>query len=486
VFADLRTDVVDGQTLEFDVAIAGAGPAGITVALELMRSGLTVGLFEGGGMDDPGDGQDLYQGTVGQRPYPLEASRQRFFGGSSNHWGGWCRPLDAIDLEARDWMPHSGWPVAYGELERWYPRAHDICQIGASQYVAERVVPEHRTALVGFSAGADFVTKLFRFSPPTRFGTIYREPLRAAGNIHVFLNANITRIEWNGAQVSALRVHGLGGPAARVRAGAYVLAMGGVEIPRLLLHSTHEGRALGDHSGWLGRGFMDHFGSGTADIMTRPDLKYQRLEVSGNQHIMAALSMSDVALRAHRLPNFCALLTPYAPDPDYPPAAIANPAFSKASDRRALPWRYRLQFIHEPTPNPDSRVTLGQDLDALGMRRLHLDWRVSEIDFDHQDRIVALLSRALGMEGLGRLKHRPLDPRSGSASLHHMGTTRMSARAENGVVDGECRIHQCQNVYVASSAVFPASGFSNPTLTIVALAARLASHLDAELRRRRS
>jgi choline dehydrogenase-like flavoprotein len=162
VFADLRTDVVDGQTLEFDVAIAGAGPAGITVALELMRSGLTVGLFEGGGMDDPGDGQDLYQGTVGQRPYPLEASRQRFFGGSSNHWGGWCRPLDAIDLESRDWMPHSGWPVAYGELERWYPRAHDICQIGASQYVAERVVPEHRTALVGFSAGADFVTKLFR------------------------------------------------------------------------------------------------------------------------------------------------------------------------------------------------------------------------------------------------------------------------------------------------------------------------------------
>ena len=170
--------------------------------------------------------------------------------------------------------------------------------------------------------------------------------------------------------------------------------------------------------------------------MVGPDLKYQRFKISGDEQIMPVLSMSDAALRAHRLPNFCGLLSPAAPDPDYPPQVIGTPAFSKASEKGSLPWRYSLRFIHEPTPNPDSRVLLSRDVDALGMHRLHLDWRVSAIDFDHRDRIVAVLSRPLGMEGLGRLQHQALSQRSPDASLapglYHLGTTRMSARADNG------------------------------------------------------
>jgi choline dehydrogenase-like flavoprotein len=60
---------------------------------------------------------------------------------------------------------------------------------------------------------------------------------------------------------------------------------------------------------------------------------------------------------------------------------------------------------------------------------------------------------------------------------HHMGTTRMGADPKTSVVDKDCRTHQVTNLYIAGSSVFPTAGDSNPTLTIVALAHRLADTL---------
>jgi choline dehydrogenase-like flavoprotein len=66
-------------------------------------------------------------------------------------------------------------------------------------------------------------------------------------------------------------------------------------------------------------------------------------------------------------------------------------------------------------------------------------------------------------------------------SWHHMGTTRMADDPRRGVVDVACRVHGIRNLYVAGSSVFPTSGFASPTLTIVALALRLADHLKLAL-----
>ena len=101
--------------VESTVCIIGGGVAGITLAMELDRQGIDVCLLESGGFS-PDDGtRDLYRGEdVGEWPYNFsDGSRSRFLGGSSNCWGGWCRPLDPWDFEKRDWVAHSGWPAQH-------------------------------------------------------------------------------------------------------------------------------------------------------------------------------------------------------------------------------------------------------------------------------------------------------------------------------------------------------------------------------------
>ena len=147
---------------------------------------------------------------------------------------------------------------------------------------------------------------------------------------------------------------------------------------------------------------------------------------------------------------------------------------------------YRLQLIFEPSPCRDSRVTLSDDRDAIGLRRTHLHWAFNQADFARLKRSIELFSNYFGVTGLGRLKlTRPVNQQNSAGRIgngwHHMGTTRMSAQPASGVVDENCRVHDTQNLYVAGSSVFPSVGFSNPTLTIVALACRLAQHLRGVL-----
>src|SRR4051794_20755575 len=107
----------DGHVLECDLGIIGAGAVGITVARALAGGNARVYLFESGGLEFEQATQDLYKGTnVGLPYFDLDVCRLRFLGGSTNHWGGRCRPLDELDFEARPWVPLSGWPFGRAEL----------------------------------------------------------------------------------------------------------------------------------------------------------------------------------------------------------------------------------------------------------------------------------------------------------------------------------------------------------------------------------
>ncbi|MDQ6805049.1 MAG: lycopene cyclase family protein, partial [Actinomycetota bacterium] len=96
----------DGARLTSDLVVVGAGPAGISIVDRLRGSGLSICLIDGGGFTPDLRSQRLFRGeSVGNPYYRLDACRYRQFGGSSNHWGGWCRPLDPIDFAQRDWLP---------------------------------------------------------------------------------------------------------------------------------------------------------------------------------------------------------------------------------------------------------------------------------------------------------------------------------------------------------------------------------------------
>ena len=191
-----------GTTLTPDLAIIGGGPAGISLALALADAPFSVALFESGGMDFDAATQGLYSGTKSGVNYlALDGSRLRFLGGSTNHWGGWCRPLDLIDFEQRSWLPHSGWPIARKELERYFARAQSLVEAGPFIYDQPEVWAQTFGDTTLKLAPGGVYTSWFQFSKtrnsilPTHFGDRYADDLKRVRNLKLYTNANVTALK---------------------------------------------------------------------------------------------------------------------------------------------------------------------------------------------------------------------------------------------------------------------------------------------------
>ena len=127
---DLATDDRTPLAQPFDVCVIGAGPAGITLARRLAAAGATVALMEAGGLEITEESQDVYRGSnVGMEYFDLDVCRLRYFGGTSNHWGGWTRALDAVDFLPRAYVPLSGWPIAQIDLDPYRTEADAILDV---------------------------------------------------------------------------------------------------------------------------------------------------------------------------------------------------------------------------------------------------------------------------------------------------------------------------------------------------------------------
>jgi choline dehydrogenase-like flavoprotein len=355
------------------------------------------------------------------------------------------------------------------------------------------------------------MSRFFQFSPPTRFGERYRAELEQAPDIHVLLHANVTRIAAlpSAAAVSHLAVQTLTGRRHRVHARRYVLAAGGIENARLLLLSDDVmPGGLGNRHDMVGRCFMEHPHLGgfadvvIADLARLPPIYRGQVTVDGRSARVAYIPRADYLRRTRRL-NVSFTMSPVAElradDTNRADQADAGQLDMLAAARPFLTdggrpprpdeaafrgVRMGIGCACEQVPNPDSRVTLGEDKDALGLRRTRLDWRLTEQDRRSLVANIEALGVELAAAGIGRM--RPLLAQNGlweqvvRGGAHHMGTTRMSDDPRHGVVDRNCRVHGIDNLFVAGSSVFPTSGSANPTLNILALAYRLADHLKEQ------
>ena len=467
---------------EAEICVLGAGPAGITCAVELSRRGHDVVMLEGGGLEPPDDPElDLYKGVVsGPRNYPLRASRLRYFGGTSGHWGGWCRPLDPIDFEAKPHIPHSGWPITRPDLERWYGPAHEWLQIDQVEYYDERPFPTP-SALLPTAHGMR--TKYFRFSPPTRFCETYLDAVGESKNLRCVLNATATHFDFDAdGTVRLVKARSLDGHSITVEADKFVVALGGIESARFLLGCADQApTAPWRDLNWLGRGFMDHAGWQMGSIIAKSGLQY-RVTGTGAERIMPVLTIDDDVLRNNKLINCCLILQPLARIKGFDKAYGLNSWVGAGAGIDDVDG-YRAALIWEPSPCSTSRISLSEKRDALGLRRLDLHWDFNDEDFKMLDASISHINLYLHLSHTGRLKlDKPVNPKNIAGRIgngwHHMGTTRMSHDEKSGVVDRNCKIHGADNVFVAGSSVFPSVGFSNPTLTITALACRLAAHLS--------
>jgi choline dehydrogenase-like flavoprotein len=262
MFIDARR-IASNQTLETDICIIGAGAAGITLAHEFAGKAVRVAVLESGGLDFDADTRDLSVGQDIGRPYfPLDVAQLRFFGGTTNHWGGLCRPFNALDFESRPWVPHSGWPFGKTELDPYYERARVVCNLHSAEWSADYWLRRDRFPALPF-VGNRLVTRIVPVvsSAERRFAPNYRKELEQAANLSIYLYANLTELETNeaGRTVTEANVACLTGNRFKVRAKQFILAASGIENPRLLLLSKRRQPAgLGNQHDQVGRYFMEH------------------------------------------------------------------------------------------------------------------------------------------------------------------------------------------------------------------------------------
>ena len=553
MFADFR-ELPDQHQVDCDLCIIGGGAAGISIAREFIGTTTKVCVVESAQEYEDAT-QQLYQGApqpAAKRARSIEEgvhygvpaihSRLRYFGGSTNHWGGYCVPLDPEDLEKHDWIPDSGWPIEWRELSSFYPRAQAVCEIGPYIY-DDRLW--RRTVDAPYAFDAQYlVNRFYQFSPPTRFGDRYGAALKTASNITVLFNANVMNIGLaaNAASVDHITLKSLAGKSGRVAARHFVLASGGIENARLLLASNDvASRGVGNGRDLVGRYFMDHLYDSVGSLLVSENpqrLMAQYAEItperaghplakagpeSDSVMFQAALSPSPAAKKRNSTGAVALFIRGDWSRVDEGVRAVyeavegdgnsasesygsylldilrnldtALPAVKNLVQGKSPPHLPVLFAIAEQVPNRDSRITLAGEKDALGMPRARIDWRLSEQDRRTFAQMPDLLAAEFGRLGIGRVHKSPwLDEdalylyrgdfsRILEPGRHHSGTTKMAHDPARGVVDADCQVFGVSNLSVAGSSVFPTIGSANPTLTIVALALRLADHLKDRLSR---
>jgi choline dehydrogenase-like flavoprotein len=454
--APLRTSSV----LTADVCVIGAGPAGITITEGLLRAGASVVLADSGGLEEDPAAQELNHGfadgpVIKRYSRYLRDGRRRQVQGSASGWGrGWCLPFRALDLEHRPWVMHSGWPLTPADLAPYEARA---------------------AATFGFDA----------FDPPRPDGPLTRLTYHYPPDPLVFratfsklvgrprfrpeLGATAVELAVRGDRVESVRFARSDGGELRVSAGTVVLATGAIENARLLL--LHE-RALPTGNAMVGRCFMEHPHALAGNIQLPDAAPLRACLEEGEQ--LDVIALGDAAQYQERLLNASVQLRP--------------------RDRDVLegPVECDLYVRAEQAPNPESRLLLADRRDRLGSPWPALQWRLLDEDWTSIVRTATLVASELEdrHDATVRLSIHsdapwpwapagPADDPNATWGNHHLGTTRMARRAEDGVVDPNCLLHGTRNLYIAGSSVFPTGGCANPTFMIVALAHRLADHLSA-------
>jgi GMC oxidoreductase/FAD binding domain len=558
------SDLPDGLRLTADLAVVGAGPAGIVVALEAARRGFDVVLVESGQERFDQEAQNLADAEEWDPSlHPsMQLTTRRQMGGTSVIWGGKCVPYDEIDFDRRPFMGGLNWPIGYEQIKPYFQRACDWLACGRAVFDSTQIPQLTRSLVPGFADGDVRASTLERWSLPTNFGREYRNRIRQSARIRALTGLTCTQVvrSEDESQAGHLVCRSLDGKNVQIHARAYVLACGGLETTRLLLASPGaDGRPLGDHSGHLGRWYMGHIEGVIANVRfsTPPRstiFGYER-DVDGT-YIRRRLTVSREAQHTHDLPNVAAwLANPGLADPrhrngvlsfsylvlnsplgrwvapdaqrlslcgeDVPgspyggaeqgplPSHLLNVASHPWSvarftvgfgSGRFLPRRrrvpgffaynkqnlYPLQYHGEQVANRRSRVTLADARSAIGIPKLRIDVKFSPQDVDGIIRTHQLWDNYLRKSGLGRLEYVSADPaevvwRRLGAGFHQLGTTRMAARPEDGVVDPDLAVHGLRNLFVASSSAFVTAGQANPTFMIVAFAVRLADRLQKVL-----
>jgi choline dehydrogenase-like flavoprotein len=496
-----------------DICIVGAGAAGITLAVEFACKGRKVFLLEGGGAVREDSSQALYDSEVVGLPHRgIHTGRIRVKGGTTVRWGGQILELNALDFTPRPGVPESGWPFPKTELTSFYERALELEGLAKVQRSDATV---WRDLGLAFTQFADLEAYLSRWCPEPNFAVLHNKALTTHPDIHLWLHANALELMSEGETATGVRCRTLTGVEAIFRARHYIFALGGIESSRFFLQPRPAGLPW-NRSGLLGQHFQDHIDCNAAQVIPHdlggfhdtfdpiithgfkylPKLRLlPHLQAQlGTLSIGSTMAFEDSGkvrmqakhtIRSLMRGRFSEVTGGNLTHTAKQVPMLFHQAWRFYVERRAYApptVRIFLRIHCEQEPTSQSSITLTDQRDPLGLLRVRFDWQISERELETIRQYVRIAQRSLA--DVARIMPDP-DLMSGSPdflvrcddSNHHMGGMRMSTSDSTGIVDPNLRLYGLTNTYICSSAVFPCSGFSNPTHTVLALALRLSDHL---------
>jgi choline dehydrogenase-like flavoprotein len=492
----------EGTTLDTDTCIVGAGPAGLVLAAELVDKRCDVIVIESGGHRPEAEILALNVGDTSGDVYAgLGATRHRGIGGTAHLWnsatagsvGAKYAPLDAADFEPRAGREHAGWPFTLDDLRADYERAQRICGLGPFAYDAGAWADSLHQPWRDL--GASLVSRVYQAGTRDALLSPLRASIARATNVRLCTHASAIALHADESKrkITSVSVATPGGARWSVRAKRVVLAAGAVENARLLLLADNGSGALGNATGWVGRGFMEHPRDRSLTLRPRTnDLYahsafYDQWRAADGTWLVGRLALDHATLTTSDLLNASATLFPRPSDarvqlrsalPSFAARLMRSEGFGWSRTRRSARAfaGFTVLLNLEQTPHPENRVSLSTQRDALGVPLPALHWRWRADDHARLERVRAHFGRALEAIGAVATDRNALpDPNA----HHHAGTTRMHDDPTQGVTDGNGRVHATDNLHVAGASTFPTAGFVNPVLTVVALSVRLARHLEA-------
>lgn len=501
---EVQIDPFKGKS--FDVCIIGGGVVGITLAMYLNKN-LNIVLLEAGGLNYSEESQEVYKGNqVGfNTSYSLKFRGGRWLGGSSNMWGGRCFPFSSIDFKKRDYVKYSGWPIEKKDLDFYDEETRLILDLPS---LPQQGFYKGWTDVLEKSDDYFRGTKFSYSVPPTNFKTKYEDELKSRSNIHCYINANLTdmTLAENLSSVQNIEVTNYQKRVFNTSAKVFILATGGIENPRLLLNFNKQAKnGIGNENDLVGRFFSEHINSHVGTFIMEDSAKnafFNADSPKDKKFVWSTIAPTEKLQREKQIGRFEISVRPrlklFSP--------LSKKFKEKIKDIVCLTdWTKNLavkingrEFTCEhydgflmitqgQEPNPLSRVTLGNDTDKFGLKRVVLDWKFSENDALTCKKGIMSFSKRFAESNLGRVNIadwllkkdiKYVDNRYTTGGHHLMGTTRMGSSPKDGVVDSNLKVFGIDNLYIGGTSVFPTYGAVNPTFNMVQMTLRLADHLN--------
>lgn len=522
--------------MHWDLIVVGAGIAGSIICDQLRNKKIRILLIESGSLKIDSKLQDLNKMSYSGLPHRENFySRLRQYGGACNVWAGRLMTMQPEDFSERAWIDSSGWPITYQQIKYWYKELDSLYGFPSSDALIENNYREKSQDNLYRNFANDDLFKIVKAvwaKKTPRFGAGSKtfKALLESKNVEVLINTTLINLKILDDNSIACKVVGKNGLTSTIKARKVVLASGGIENARILLSSqSAEGHEVGNKNGNVGRYYMDHPTNvsggidlkvpiGFTSLVSRTFWRYRLKSCVSfsaafqakmgytNNYVEVSLKFPDLVEKQltylvdfvrtkkyksnliggrekEALISAIDLIYLINPSHKIPHSLI----FLYENIKRAINSKYlanQIVISHhlEQKPNWHSRITLGNKMLSEHIPIVDLNWKISENEVKAaQD----LESRFLDkMYSHGLLQEKPLirDITSFSDASHHIGTTRMSAKAIDGVVDLNCKVWGTKNLYISGSSVFSTGGSANPTFTIAALALRLANHLKAEFK----